>query len=337
SFGRRSNSSGPNGSKPSGRGLRSWRSTLIITQVFDVLPFATKPKHLRGIIVEMIGLPPKLPVVVSFTLTYSSWMLRMMEKKRRISSPFTLPPLFPLSRRMIIAFVVTAGWKQTGLILRLRFKTRATTRATIRTTATSFGRRSNSSGPNGSKPSGRGLRSWRSTLIITQVFDVLPFATFLDAKDDGEEKKDFITFHSASTVSFVTEDDYCLRGYCRLEANRLRSTNESDNRLSNGSNNGLRIWHQSFSLDKRRLDVIGASVISRRHCFLCHLRLTFHYFRKKRRGSRNRRSLICSSTLSGDALQILLQSQLAVEESGAGEPKLGNPGLDNLEAGFDHD
>nr|GEZ12622.1 hypothetical protein [Tanacetum cinerariifolium] len=53
-------------------------------------------------------------------------------------------------------------------------------------------------------------------------------------------------------------------------------------------------------------------------------------------------SLICSSTSSGDTLQIFLQSQLAVEESGLDEPELGNPGLDKqvldkLEAGFDHD
>nr|GEZ81679.1 hypothetical protein [Tanacetum cinerariifolium] len=58
--------------------------------------------------------------------------------------------------------------------------------------------------------------------------------------------------------------------------------------------------------------------------------------RKEEEGSRNRGSLICSSTSSGDNLQILLR------ESGVDEPELDNPGLDKpmldkLEAGLDHD
>nr|GFB60747.1 hypothetical protein [Tanacetum cinerariifolium] len=133
----------------------------------------------------------------------------------------------------------------------------------------------------------------------------------------------------------------------------LQSTNGSNNRLSNGSNNRLRILYWSFSLDNRRLDVFGASVICKRHRVLCHLGLTFYYLRKRRRCSRNRESLICSSTLSGDTLQILLRvsmvllgrvlepedeaSQLAVKESGVDEPKLGNLRLDKLEAGLDYD
>nr|GEV51436.1 ribonuclease H-like domain, reverse transcriptase, RNA-dependent DNA polymerase [Tanacetum cinerariifolium] len=110
----------------------------------------------------------------------------------------------------------------------------------------------------------------------------------------------------------------------------LQSTNGNNNRLNDGSNNGLRIWYWSFSLDNRRLDVFGYSVISRRHHVLCHLGITFHYFRR-RRGSRNRGSLICSSTLSGDTLQIVLWSQLAVKESGVDELELGNPRLGKLE------
>nr|GEU55657.1 zinc finger BED domain-containing protein RICESLEEPER 2 [Tanacetum cinerariifolium] len=43
-----------------------------------------------------------------------------------------------------------------------------------------------------------------------------------------------------------------------------------------------------------------------RHRVLYHLGLTFHYLRRRRRGSRNRGSLICSSTLSGDTLQVFL-------------------------------
>nr|GFC06353.1 hypothetical protein [Tanacetum cinerariifolium] len=43
-----------------------------------------------------------------------------------------------------------------------------------------------------------------------------------------------------------------------------------------------------------------------RNRVLCHLGLTFYYFRKRRRGGRNCGSLICSSTSSGDTLQILL-------------------------------
>nr|GEX75843.1 ribonuclease H-like domain-containing protein [Tanacetum cinerariifolium] len=105
----------------------------------------------------------------------------------------------------------------------------------------------------------------------------------------------------------------------------LQSTNVSSNGLNDGSHNGLRIRHMTLNLDNRRLDIFGASVISRMHRVLCHLGLAFHYFRKRRRGSRNR--LICSSTSSGDTLQILLRSQIAVEESGVDELELGNPGL----------
>nr|GFB13953.1 reverse transcriptase domain-containing protein [Tanacetum cinerariifolium] len=63
---------------------------------------------------------------------------------------------------------------------------------------------------------------------------------------------------------------------------RLLSTNGSNNGLNDRSNNGLKIWNQSFSLDNRRLDVFGASIISRRHRVLCHLGLMFYYFRKRR-------------------------------------------------------
>nr|GFC82668.1 hypothetical protein [Tanacetum cinerariifolium] len=86
----------------------------------------------------------------------------------------------------------------------------------------------------------------------------------------------------------------------------LRSTNGSFNGLNNGSNNKLRNWYLCFNLDNRRLDVFGASVISRRHRVLYHLSFTLHYFRRKR-GSRNRGSLICNSTSSGDTLQIFLR------------------------------
>nr|GEX83723.1 hypothetical protein [Tanacetum cinerariifolium] len=61
------------------------------------------------------------------------------------------------------------------------------------------------------------------------------------------------------------------------------STNWSNNGLNDGRNNGLRIWYQSFNLDNQRLDIFGASVISRMRHVLCHLGLTFYYFRKRRR------------------------------------------------------
>nr|GFD13057.1 hypothetical protein [Tanacetum cinerariifolium] len=61
-----------------------------------------------------------------------------------------------------------------------------------------------------------------------------------------------------------------------------------------------------FSLDNQRLDIFGASVVSRRHRVLCRLGLTFHYLRKRRRSSRNRGSLICSSTI-GDTLRFFLR------------------------------
>nr|GFC56268.1 hypothetical protein [Tanacetum cinerariifolium] len=95
-------------------------------------------------------------------------------------------------------------------------------------------------------------------------------------------------------------------------------------------------------MENQRLDVFGASIISWMHRVLCHLGLTFYYFRKRRRCSRNRGSLLCNSTSSSNTLQILLRSQLAVKELGVDESELGNPGLDKsvldkLEAGFDHD
>nr|GFB55551.1 reverse transcriptase domain-containing protein [Tanacetum cinerariifolium] len=100
--------------------------------------------------------------------------------------------------------------------------------------------------------------------------------------------------------------------------NDMTSTNGSSKGLNDRSNNGLRIQNRSFSLDNRRLDVFGASVISRRHRVLCYLGLTF-------------------TTLGREE-----ESQLAVKESVVDEPELGNPGidkpvLDKLEADLDHD
>nr|GFB45811.1 hypothetical protein [Tanacetum cinerariifolium] len=113
------------------------------------------------------------------------------------------------------------------------------------------------------------------------------------------------------------------------------------------------IWYLIFSLDNQRLDVFGAFVISRRHRVLCHLALTFYYFRKRRRGSRNHGSLYAFSLRvvipfksSFGLVTVLLgkvpepedeASQLAVEESRLDELELGNPGLDKLEASFNHD
>ncbi|GKF58458.1 hypothetical protein Tco_0171995 [Tanacetum coccineum] len=57
--------------------------------------------------------------------------------------------------------------------------------------------------------------------------------------------------------------------------------------------------------DNRRLDVFGASVISRRHRVLCDLGLTFHYFR--RRSSRNRRSFVSNTSSRGNTFQVLLR------------------------------
>nr|GFA48622.1 hypothetical protein [Tanacetum cinerariifolium] len=92
-----------------------------------------------------------------------------------------------------------------------------------------------------------------------------------------------------------------------------------------------------------KLDVFGASIISRRHRVLCHLGFTFHYF-IRRRGSRNHGSFICKPLRvvipfksSFGLVMVLLgrvlepkdeASQLAVEESGLDEPELGNLGID---------
>nr|GEY70220.1 hypothetical protein [Tanacetum cinerariifolium] len=64
-----------------------------------------------------------------------------------------------------------------------------------------------------------------------------------------------------------------------------------------------RIRYWSFNLDNQRLDVFGASVISRRHRVLCHLGLMFYYFRRRRGGSRNHGSFVYISTLSGDTFK----------------------------------
>nr|GFC63849.1 hypothetical protein [Tanacetum cinerariifolium] len=85
-------------------------------------------------------------------------------------------------------------------------------------------------------------------------------------------------------------------------------------RSTNGSNNGLRILDWSFSLDNQRLDIVGAFVISRMHHVLCHLGLTFYYFRKRRRVEESR-----------------------VDELELGNLELDKMVLDQLEVGFDHD
>nr|GEV13895.1 hypothetical protein [Tanacetum cinerariifolium] len=104
----------------------------------------------------------------------------------------------------------------------------------------------------------------------------------------------------------------------------LWSTNKRNNGLNDGSNNGLIILDWIFNLDNRRLDVSGASVISRRHRILCHLGLTFYYFWKRRR------VMVLHGRVPEPEDEA---SQLAVEESGADEPELGNPRLDKLKAG----
>nr|GFA14251.1 hypothetical protein [Tanacetum cinerariifolium] len=97
------------------------------------------------------------------------------------------------------------------------------------------------------------------------------------------------------TSNKITANRYSINGL----GVRLRSTNGSNNGLNDGSNNGLIIQYWNFNLDNQRLDVFGASVISRRHRVLSHLDLTFYYFRRKR-GCRNRGSFVCISTSSGD-------------------------------------
>nr|GFD47029.1 hypothetical protein [Tanacetum cinerariifolium] len=87
---------------------------------------------------------------------------------------------------------------------------------------------------------------------------------------------------------------------------RLRSTNRSNNGLNDGSNNGLRIKDWILSMDNRRLDVFGDSVVSRMNRVQSCLGLTLYYERKRRRSNRNRGSLIYSSTTSGDTLPFLL-------------------------------
>nr|GEZ94169.1 reverse transcriptase domain-containing protein [Tanacetum cinerariifolium] len=79
-----------------------------------------KSKPLRWSIVLMVGFLPRLPIMLSFTLTYSSWVLRMIKKKR--SPSCTLAQLIPVPRRMIVTFVVSTGWRPTGLIYKLRFE-----------------------------------------------------------------------------------------------------------------------------------------------------------------------------------------------------------------------
>nr|GEV83350.1 DNA-directed DNA polymerase [Tanacetum cinerariifolium] len=72
-----------------------------------------------------------------------------------------------------------------------------------------------------------------------------------------------------------------------------RSTNWRSNGLNDRRNNWLRVKDWRFSLDNRRLDVFGASFVSRMHHVLSRLGLTFYYWREKRRSSRNRRMAEC--------------------------------------------
>nr|GFA36702.1 hypothetical protein [Tanacetum cinerariifolium] len=110
----------------------------------------------------------------------------------------------------------------------------------------------------------------------------------------------------------------------------LRITNGSNNGLNNGSNNGLRSWYWSFNLDNQRLDVFGASVISRRHrreevvgivgpLYAFPLRVVIPF----------KSSFGLVMVLLGRVPEPKDEaSQLAVEESGLDEPELGNPRLD---------
>nr|GFC13817.1 hypothetical protein [Tanacetum cinerariifolium] len=108
-----------------------------------------------------------------------------------------------------------------------------------------------------------------------------------------------------------------------------------------------RIRYLRFNLDNQRLDVFGASVISRRHHVLYLLGFTFHYFRRRKV------MVLLRSVLEPEDeavfifmnwLNIFLSSRLEFvnEESRLAELKLGNPGLDKpvldkLEASFEHD
>nr|GEW53365.1 stromal 70 kDa heat shock-related protein, chloroplastic-like [Tanacetum cinerariifolium] len=153
--------------------------------------------------------------------------------------------------------------------------------------------------------------------------DLRYHSTILERPFGNQMDLELLDLHDRYYAQQAVVDMQLTRGpvsFCRLQ-----STNGSFNWL----NNGFRIWYLGFNLDNQRLDLFGASFISRRHRVLCHLGFTFHYFRR-RRGSRNRGSLICISTSSGDTLQIFLQSQLAVKESGVDEPELGNPGLNKM-------
>ncbi|GKG31196.1 hypothetical protein Tco_0423684, partial [Tanacetum coccineum] len=80
--------------------------------------------------------------------------------------------------------------------------------------------------------------------------------------------------------------------------------------------------------DNWRLDVFGASVISRRHRILCDLGFTFYYF-FRRGSSMNRGSLVSYTTSSGNTLQILLRvsnsvtSESSRSRGGIGSDKFG--------------
>ncbi|GJT39776.1 hypothetical protein Tco_0939641 [Tanacetum coccineum] len=85
--------------------------------------------------------------------------------------------------------------------------------------------------------------------------------------------------------------------------------------------------------DNRRLDVFGASVISRRHRVLCDLGLTFHHFR---RSSGNRRSFVSNTASGGNTFQVLLWVSNSVtwessrSRGGIGSDKFGKHPLRRL-------
>nr|GEZ83390.1 reverse transcriptase domain-containing protein [Tanacetum cinerariifolium] len=69
----------------------------------------------------------------------------------------------------------------------------------------------------------------------------------------------------------------------------------------------LRVGKEAITLNLDQTLRYTANYDAMRHRVLCHLGLTFHYFRR-RRGSRNRGSFVCISTLSSDTLEILLRA-----------------------------
>nr|GFA07766.1 reverse transcriptase domain-containing protein [Tanacetum cinerariifolium] len=81
---------------------------LILPIIKHLLVAKMKLEPMRRFVVSTIGFFTKFSLVMSFTSQYATWSLRWRPP------PLTWTPMFPMSLRMIVAFVTSAGWSPSG-------------------------------------------------------------------------------------------------------------------------------------------------------------------------------------------------------------------------------